>query len=489
MPNLLSLRPSGPVLTLPLVWAVLAGLLAVRLAAIMISPLGPGVDEAQYWLWGQTPQLGYYSKPPLIAWLLALTDRLFDSQIIGLRVAAPVFHMLTALFLWQAGAVVFSEKAGRLAALLWACLPAVGLGSFVMSTDTPMLLFWSAGLFCFAHALKAGRHVYSWIICCGICIGLSALAKYAGLYFILGAAAVLAADRTRSGRQRAVLMLMFCMAVLVTSLPTWIWNFSNGFVTLLHLGENANLQNSQASFGGAAAFWAAQLGVAGPIALVMMICTTATVRRGGPGRWLHLFVWPVLVIMTVQAFLKEANANWAVAAYPAATLLVSQMIVASRQTLMRRAGQLALLVNLVICSGFIAASATGSLGPLAPESDPFRHLKGWPALAEQTLNTAQATGAKTLIAYDRESAALLHWHLQDTDLAIVLPRLGPGQGNHYHRTYPLGPGSARPLLALTDTGVAPVHLPVQADWRNAAAISQVKISKRDTRRVWFWVAD
>ena len=46
MPNPLSLRPSGLVLNLPLVWAVLLGLLAVRLFALAVSPLGPGVDEA-----------------------------------------------------------------------------------------------------------------------------------------------------------------------------------------------------------------------------------------------------------------------------------------------------------------------------------------------------------------------------------------------------------------------------------------------------------
>ena len=27
------------------------------------------VDEAQYWLWGQNLDFGYYSKPPMIAWV------------------------------------------------------------------------------------------------------------------------------------------------------------------------------------------------------------------------------------------------------------------------------------------------------------------------------------------------------------------------------------------------------------------------------------
>ena len=131
-------------------WGLLLASLAVRLYAVIISPLEPSVDEAQYWLWGQTPQLGYYSKPPLIAWILAGTSSFFDhqnfGQLLALRISAPLIHTLTALFLWQTGRLLFSDNAGRLSAILWISLPAVGLGSFVMSTDTPLLLFWSAGL-------------------------------------------------------------------------------------------------------------------------------------------------------------------------------------------------------------------------------------------------------------------------------------------------------------------------------------------------------
>ena len=28
------------------------------------------VDEAQYWLWSQHLDFGYYSKPPMIAWVI-----------------------------------------------------------------------------------------------------------------------------------------------------------------------------------------------------------------------------------------------------------------------------------------------------------------------------------------------------------------------------------------------------------------------------------
>ena len=37
---------------------VLLGLTLLRTAAVAISPLELGVDEAQYWLWSQSPDFG-----------------------------------------------------------------------------------------------------------------------------------------------------------------------------------------------------------------------------------------------------------------------------------------------------------------------------------------------------------------------------------------------------------------------------------------------
>ena len=51
---------------------VLVGLTLLRTAAVAISPLDLGVDEAQYWLWSQSPDFGYFTKPPLIAWIIGV---------------------------------------------------------------------------------------------------------------------------------------------------------------------------------------------------------------------------------------------------------------------------------------------------------------------------------------------------------------------------------------------------------------------------------
>src|SRR6266576_1874440 len=61
------------------------------------------VDEAQYWFWGQNLDFGYYSKPPMIAWVVRLFNALASSDsTFWIRLSAPVFHMATALVLMRA---------------------------------------------------------------------------------------------------------------------------------------------------------------------------------------------------------------------------------------------------------------------------------------------------------------------------------------------------------------------------------------------------
>ena len=42
----------------------------LRVFAIISTPLELSADEAQYWLWSKELNWGYFSKPPMIAWIL-----------------------------------------------------------------------------------------------------------------------------------------------------------------------------------------------------------------------------------------------------------------------------------------------------------------------------------------------------------------------------------------------------------------------------------
>ena len=55
---------------LPTFLAILAAFSALRLAANLFSNTELFFDEAQYWFWSRELAFGYYSKPPLIGWII-----------------------------------------------------------------------------------------------------------------------------------------------------------------------------------------------------------------------------------------------------------------------------------------------------------------------------------------------------------------------------------------------------------------------------------
>ena len=210
-------------------FSILILLFAFRMTAILVSPLDLGVDEAQYWLWGQRPQLGYYSKPPLIAWILGVSDWLLGSSVAAVRSASALLHLLTSLILWRAASTLFDKPTGIIAALLWASLPAVGLSSFIMSTDSIMLLFWSAGFANLCSAFMRPHKLYTSIAVAGAFIGIATLGKYAGLYFLIGFAGWLLFSCSWPKLTRITALMIFISFVALFASPTIIFNLSNIF--------------------------------------------------------------------------------------------------------------------------------------------------------------------------------------------------------------------------------------------------------------------
>src|SRR5712691_4999231 len=92
--------PTRPVAQTPsygamAVWAI-AAITAARLLWLGYQTAGLYPDEAQYWFWSRHLALGYYSKPPLVAWAIALTTGLFGDSEFAVRLSAPLLHAAAA---------------------------------------------------------------------------------------------------------------------------------------------------------------------------------------------------------------------------------------------------------------------------------------------------------------------------------------------------------------------------------------------------------
>ena len=94
-------------LALPFVIIVLISVTLIRIYSLIISPIELTVDEAQYWHWSRNLDFGYFTKPPLIAWAIALSTSILGNAEWAVRLCSPIFHFLTSIILWKCGQIAF----------------------------------------------------------------------------------------------------------------------------------------------------------------------------------------------------------------------------------------------------------------------------------------------------------------------------------------------------------------------------------------------
>ena len=513
--------PGQPVCKANLITILVIGVITLlRLLAVLLTPLDLGTDEAQYWHWSLHPDWGYFSKPPMIAWIIHLGQLLLGDTAFAIRAPAVLLHGLTALLLWQAASRLYTPAAGRLVAVLWLSLPAVGLGSAVMSTDTPMLTALAAMLWLLAPLANGdpmvaarpaetaaavsgqlGQNRQHWrFFLAGIAIGTAGLAKYAGLYALAGLLLwqlVCRLYQTRlkpAGPKPTGPAVMspgsWCMLLAGTMLilgPNLLWNAGHQFATITHLQHNANLGDAVAGgVVGAVLFLFSQAAVLGPVALLVLPLAFWQ-RRRDPASWFCLaFSLPPLLAITLQAAFSEANANWAVAAWPSALLLLAGWLQAAAKGTRNWIGGLILASNGLLSLLLIAVLISGSLGPLTPVSDPLRRLRGWSEHAAQLRALYEIHQPAAVITERRSIIARLAWQLRDLPLQLEIHDPDGRADNHYEAEMPWRRQPGRSVILVTENPDSAPEIGLQ----DAVLIGQsvVRISSRRDRRLYFLLA-
>jgi hypothetical protein len=71
-------------------WQLLAAVFVARIGVMLLFVNGADLagDEAYYWDWGRRPDWCYYSKPPMIGWMMGVIGWLTGNAEWGIRFAA-----------------------------------------------------------------------------------------------------------------------------------------------------------------------------------------------------------------------------------------------------------------------------------------------------------------------------------------------------------------------------------------------------------------
>lgn len=410
---------------------------AIRYFLLAFNGTDLFVDESQYWLWGQEFALGYYSKPPMIAWVIGSVTAIFGDSPFAIRAPGAAFHGATGLILAALAAQLYGRTVAIWVAVTYVTLPTVGVGSLLISTDTIMAPFFAAALLFHHRLVKAGRA--SDAILAGAMIGFACLAKYAGIYFLIGVAlaAVLRRDMRLSSRNTSLLLSTWFVIIL----PNLLWNLSHGLTTLSHTADNIGWirqedRLSGISLDGLAEFILAQFAVMGP--LLFMGLLSSLIRPAGG---LAAFVVTPLLVVSVQALIDKAYANWAVSAYFAGTIMAVAVLSAKMRWI-------AVGLNSALCIGVAILTTQPNVEwngkPL------LKRYLGHAQISRAVVTLANEKGGLPILAEGRSAIADLFYTGRDSGLMFYAPAPLGRPMHYYELRHPLPVGVSGPIIWLTE---------------------------------------
>ncbi len=469
--------------------ALAAVLLFLRIATLIVSDINLGPDEGQYWHWAQTLSFGYYSKPPLIAWSIAATTALFGDGEWAVRLAAPFCQLGAAIFLFLLARRLAGPRAAFWSGVAWLTLPGVFLSSMLMTTDAPLMFFWSAALYFFFRISdpSADDRRLRWALLLGAAIGFGFLSKYAMSYFLIGAGLALAlspARRRAFGAQHIGLSLL--IAAVIVAPNVW-WNARHDFQTLSHTAANANWGRDFGHPAKLVEFFVDQFAIAGPILLALIFLAVLFGRRAGAPseredmQTLLMMSMPAMIIVALQAFISRAHGNWAAVAYPSAIVMAVIWSLKDKRALSALKTSVAL--HLAIGLGFLIAFANSDFAGAVGADRGFKRLRGWDEIGARV--EAASAGFDAVMTDDREITGELVYYAR-RGAPIVAWNSNATIDNHFEAFNAFNPDRDRRVLHVTSNSGA---LYIEGRFASIRPIGEIVVSTGKARSRTLYLFD
>lgn len=370
-------------------------------------PLDLAPDEAHYWHWSRHPDWSYYSKGPLVAWLIrgscelfgGLSVRLTGSEVLAVRLPAVLSSAALLAGLYVLVADILRNRRYALAAVAVAlALPPVTAAAVVMTIDPPFLAFWCWALVGVWKAVGAGsRYQTVWWLLAGTCSALGVLAKYPMLLQPLAVVGFLLVHRRHEFRRPGVRVYLGLTAL--GCIPILLWNAAHDWVSLRHVLGQAGVRFATRSYG---FLWFGPLEFAAGQFVFLLGFGYVAVTAAAWKYWrtmdtgLSLMWWatvPVWGLFLLASLHVPGQLNWPAAAYVGGFVLAAAWLRERR----RFAGWLALAaaVGFVLSLGLryprvarpildrVAGPPTDADPTPLRKVDPTCRLRGWRTLAAE----------------------------------------------------------------------------------------------------------
>ena len=422
-----------------------------ELVGLAFSEVELFMDEAQYWSWSREPAWGYFSKPPLVVWVISLAELACGSGEACIRAPSPVFYFGTCTIVYFTALGLYGRVVAFWAALLMVSGTGLIFSARIISTDVPLAFFWALALFAYVKLIEDVNWRRAAIL--GLALGLGLLAKYAMIYFPLGMLLAARFDRRAHLLLRNKLVwLAFAIAATIV-MPNLIWVVQHDWTTVRNVTRAIETERGfQLNPLPAIEFLAAQFAVFGPVIFATLIYALAKI--GSPeevpaGRLMLAFALPPLACITAVALFTRVYANWAAASGISGTILAAALLVHHKawrclalSVVLGIAAQAALLVGDAMASRITIPFLPSGRG------DIYNRTLGSRALADQVSDFAARAGIGTIVGEERRTIAALLYYGRLSGLQILT---WPSAGSTpFELTRPPSGSASQPILFVTE---------------------------------------
>ena len=357
-----------------------------RIFYILNGYLDLGPDEAHYWEWSRHLDLSYYSKGPMIAYLIAVGTSIFGDTVFGVRFLAVVLSALSSLILYRLVYEMYNDEAAALgAALIFQILPLFAAFGVIFSIDSPFLFFWILSLYLFSRAVDSEAGIGTWVLL-GIAIGLGLLTKYTMAFFHAGIFLFLImSDR------RYLLKTVRPYAAVIISLivfsPVITWIFQHDWVTVRHTAGQAHVaEGLTLSIGSFGEFVGSQIGVVTPVIFVLIFYALYKLfhdEKGYRSVFLFAFSVPIIAFFVLKSIQGKVQTNWAMTGYITGIIAVAWYFLRSGTPLLSGKKRLLIGAGIAVALLVTVVSHYPRIINLPLKLDPSSRLRGWHQLRDE----------------------------------------------------------------------------------------------------------
>lgn len=367
-------------------------------------------DEAQYWTWSKNLDFGYFSKPPIIAWLLYGVTSIFGDSTFAIKLASPIIHAAIAMVIYLIGKELTNSKTSFWGAIIYLTLPSVTAASAFISSDTPLLFFWSISLLFFIKALDSPNSLY-WLAM-GISVGLGLMSKYTMIAFYPSIGLyLLFTKECRKYLFGASLWIAVGLSAVIFA-PNILWNYANDFISFAHNKENVLSNGTSYNISLMLEFIASQFGVFGPILFATLLWILPDYRnytKDREGSFLFYTTFTLLIVAIIFSFISGAQAHWAAPAYISGSLLIAHYFI----NLKKKTSILRFSTYFHIICAIIFFHINFIYPIITPNKNPLERIERWNILADETSKILQNYKNTYLFTDERKSVAILMYRLKD----------------------------------------------------------------------------